>query len=122
MAPQLFLDIHAEQGGGSLFRIQQQEGASSFLYDHSTYDPDTGDIKVYKTPFPSFEAFWQELTKDREWHYKHPLYVHPEIREFIGEELKHVNWEIYPDRKWQESHQRQWKKVLSDPANYYGSS
>jgi subfamily B ATP-binding cassette protein MsbA len=26
---------------------------------------------------------------------------------------------VHPDKKWQESHQRQWKKVLDDPGTYY---
>jgi len=26
---------------------------------------------------------------------------------------------VHPNKKWQESHQRQWKKVLTDPGNYY---
>jgi hypothetical protein len=30
-----------------------------------------------------------------------------------------VDWSVHPDKKWQESHQRQWKKVLTDPDTYY---
>ena len=51
--------------------------------------------------------------------YLHPLFVHPELRDFIREQLKGVNWGVHPNKKWQESHQRQWKKVLTDPGNYY---
>jgi len=28
---------------------------------------------------------------------------------------------VQPNKKWQESHQRQWKKVLADPSSYYGN-
>jgi len=59
------------------------------------------------------------LLVDPEWYYRHPLYVHPEQREFVREALKRVNWGVHPDKKWQESHQRQWKKVLEDPGTYY---
>jgi hypothetical protein len=49
------------------------------------------------------------------------MFVHPEQREFVREALKNVDWNIYPDKKWQNSHQKQWKKVLSAPASYYGT-
>ncbi len=59
------------------------------------------------------------LTKDPQWYYRHPLFVHPEQRAFVREQLKTVNWDVHRDKKWQESHQRQWKKVLNDPGRYY---
>jgi hypothetical protein len=120
MPQELYFDISSEQSGGSLYRITDASGAVSFLYNHSTYNDDTDDIQVFKTPYPSFEAFWQDLTKNQEWFYLHPLFVHPEQRSFVQQQLQHVNWNIHPDKKWQESHQRQWKKVLVEaPDNYY---
>ena len=119
MRPELYFDISSSESGGSLYRMRDKEGHISFIYHHSTYDTYTDDIKVFQTSYPSFAAFWQELTKNRQWYYLHPLYVHPEQRAFIGEQLKGVNWEVQGDKKWQESHQRQWKKVLTDPSNYY---
>ncbi len=121
MAPirELYFDISSEQSGGSLFRIANENARPSFLYHHSTYNDEIDEIKVFETAYGDFSDFWRELTSNPEWYYLHPLFVHPEQRDFVKEQLKEVNWNIYPNRKWQESHQRQWKKVLSDPGNYY---
>jgi hypothetical protein len=118
MAKELYFDIHAEDSGGSLYRVMDGDEAS-FLYNHSKTDPVTGEVSVFDTWYVSFEAFWKVLTGDPEWYYRHPLFVHPEQREFLREQLKQVDWSIQPNKKWQESHQRQWTKVLSDPAGYY---
>lgn len=120
MPKELYFDISSENTGGSLFRIPEPNGEIAFLYNYSIADPKSGEVSVFDTWYVSFEAFWKVLTKDPEWYYLHPLFVHPDRREFVREALKKVNWAIYPDKKWQESHQRQWKKVLSDPTTYYG--
>lgn len=119
MKPELYFDIGSTESGGSLYRIQKEAGVQSFTYQHSTYDDDNDEIKVFETTFPSFEAYWQELIKNKEWFYLHPLYVHPEQRAFVKQQLEQVNWNVHPNKKWQESHQRQWKKVLTDPKDYY---
>ena len=116
---ELYFDISSEQSGGSLFRIVNENAPPTFLYHHSEYNDEKDEIKVFETIYKDFSDFWRQLTANQEWHYLHPLYVHPEQREFVQEQLRKVNWNIYPNRKWQESHQRQWKKVLSDPGNYY---
>ena len=115
---ELYFDISSAESGGTLFRIMKDE-QTSFYYNHSTYNDETTEVKVFETTYPDFAAFWKEITKDPEWFYLHPLFVHPEQREFVREQLKHVNWNIHPDKKWQDSHQRQWTKVLSDPGQYY---
>jgi hypothetical protein len=119
MRKELYFDISSTETGGSLFRITDNQGHLSFYYNHSTYDEEKDELKVFETDYIDFTAFWQELTKNPEWFYLHPLYVHPEQRDFVKEELAKVNWNIHPNKKWQESHQRQWTKVLTDPAGYY---
>ena len=119
MQPELYFDISSTKTGGSLYVFHISDGSLSFRYDHSTYDAYRDEISVFKTPYPSFEAFWQMLTQDPKWFYRHPLYVHPDIRVFIKAQLLNVNWKIQGDEKWQESHRRQWRKVLSDPTDYY---
>lgn len=119
MPQELYFDISSEQSGGSLYRVTGNDGAISFLYNHSTYNDRTDEVKVFNTPYASFNDFWQELTKNREWFYLHPMYVHPEQRAFVQEQLKGVNWQLHSNKKWQESHQRQWKKVLTDGPGYY---
>ncbi len=119
MGRELYIDISSENSGGSLYRITEETGIVSFLYEHSTYDDQRDEVKAFKTVYPDFAAFWKKLTTDPEWYYQHPLFVHPEQRDFIRRQLDRVNWSVHPDRKWQESHQRQWKKVLTDPGNYY---
>jgi hypothetical protein len=122
MRKELYFDISSTETGGSLFRITDNQGHLSFYYNHSTYDEEKDELKVFETDYIDFTAFWQELTKNPEWFYLHPLYVHPEQRDFVKEELAKVNWNIHPNKKWQESHQRQWTKVLTDPAGYYRKS
>lgn len=120
MAKELYFDLSDEDSGGSLYRIKQPDGVA-FLYNHSTIDPKTDEVTVFDTWYVSFEAFWKALSRDPEWYYRHPLFVHPDQRDFVREQLKKVDWTVHPDKKWQESHQRQWKKVLSDPEDYYRS-
>jgi len=119
MQKELYFDISSEEKGGSLFRIKKNDGTISFYYNHSTYDSNKDELKVFENYYDNFEAFWSEIKKNKEWFYLHPLFVHPEQREFVRNELKLVNWNIHPNKKWQDSHQRQWKKVLSDPSGYY---
>ncbi len=118
MKKELYFDISSAQSGGSLFRVEEQ-GKIYFLYSHSTYDDRKDELKVFETVFETFGAFWLYLSKDPEWFYLHPLFVHPEQRNFITEQLKQADWEVQAGKKWQESHQRQWKKVLHADDNYY---
>jgi hypothetical protein len=118
---ELYFDISSEKSGGSLYRIKDERENFSFLYEHSTYNDDIDEIKVFETTYPTFTAFWHMLTKDAEWFYQHPLYVHPEQRNFVRQQLQQVDWNLHPDKKWQESHQRQWKKVLESGNDYYRS-
>ena len=120
MPKELYFDISSEDSGGSLYRVPEANGETAFLYNYSVSDPVTGEVEVFDTWYTSFESFWKALIKDAKWYYRHPLFVHPEQRGFVQEELKRVNWGVHPNKKWQESHQRQWKKVLTDPAKYYG--
>jgi hypothetical protein len=115
---ELYFDISSEESGGSLYRVT--EGSSSmFIYNYNEYDDHTGDFRAGERSFLRFEDFWKYLTANPEWHYMHPLFVHVEQRDFIRSALQQVNWNIHPDVKWQASHQRQWKKVLTDPEDYY---
>jgi hypothetical protein len=119
MPQELYFDISSEQSGGSLYRVTGNNGEISFRYNHSTYNDNTDQVQVFNSTYPSFAEFWKEITKNAEWFYLHPLYVHPEQRAFVQEQLKSVNWDLHPNKKWQESHQRQWKKVLTDGPGYY---
>ncbi|HTR30342.1 MAG TPA: hypothetical protein VMH27_13800 [Puia sp.] len=119
MPKELYFDISSEQSGGSLYRVREAGGEVSFLYNYSISDAVTGEVQVFDTWYVSWEAFWKVLTADPAWYYLHPFFVHPEQREFVSEHLKRVNWGVHPDKKWQESHRRQWKKVLEDPGTYY---
>jgi len=118
MPKELYFDISSEDSGGSLYRVKEKDEVS-FLYNHSTYNDKTDEVSVFDTWYTSFEAFWKVLTSDPKWYYRHPMFVHPEQREFVRDQLKVVNWGVHPNKKWQESHQRQWKKVLNDPGTYY---
>jgi len=116
---ELYIDISNEEAGGSLYRITGEEGKTHFYYNHSTYNSDTDELKVFESNYPDFEAFWKYITSDKKWFYLHPLFIHPEQRDFIRQQLQGVDWSVAGDKKWQDSHQRQWKKVLGDPPQYY---
>lgn len=118
MEKEVYFDISDEQSGGTLYRVQRG-AAAHFEYEHSEYNDETGDIKVFHTNFPDFPAFWQSIKKNPQWYFLHPLFVHPEQRPFVRAELDGVDWSVSGDSKWQQSHQRQWTKVLSDPGQYY---
>ena len=49
MQKELYFDISAEESGGSLYRIKDDKGNYSFLYQHSTYDDDRDEIKIFET-------------------------------------------------------------------------
>ena len=119
MKKELYFDISNENAGGSLYRLTREDGSTGFTYQHSTYDEDKDEVKVFETPYPAFADWWRYLTTDRRWYYQHPLFVHPEVRTFVKEQLQKADWTVSGDKKWQESHQRQWKKVLEDGGSYY---
>jgi len=119
MKKELYLDIGNESVAGSLYRITRDDNTVYFFHHYSTYDSDSDETKFFEKDYPDFSSFWQMLLKDKNWFYQHPLFVHPDERDFIQEQLKQANWDVVPDKKWQDSHQRQWKKVLTDPGNYY---
>src|SRR6185437_6116375 len=100
MPKELYFDIHAEDSGGSLFRVREPDGGVAFLYNYSVANTKTGEAEVFDTWYVSFEAFWKALLKDPLWYYRHPLFVHPEQRTFVQQELKGVNWAVHPDKKW----------------------
>jgi hypothetical protein len=119
MKEELYFDISSEEKGGSLYRLRHPDNSTTFRYSHSRYIEHKDEIEVFETIYKSFGEFWAMLTRNKEWFYLHPLFVHPEQREFVEQALEGANWEIYPDRKWQLSHQRQWEKVLNAPPGYY---
>ena len=119
MQKELYFDISNESAGGSLFRITGDDGHTSFYYQHSTYDSDKDEMKVFESNYPDFAAWWKELKAGKHWFYNHPLFVHPDIRPLVKEELQQADWNVSPNKKWQESHQRQWKKVLEGGVSYY---
>ena len=105
MPKELYFDISSEESGGSLYRISEGNGEVHFHFHYSTYDSDKDEVQVFDTVYIDFGAFWKVLTKDPRWFYLHPLFVHPEQREFVRDRLKAVDWNVHPNKKWQESHQ-----------------
>jgi hypothetical protein len=119
MQKELYFDISSEKRGGSLYRMTENDGSAHYLYQFSDYNDDTGELAVQEKTFQDFASFWIYLTADPEWFYQHPLFVHPEQRPWVSGQLAGVNWDIHPNAKWQESHRRQWKKVLEAGPGYY---
>ncbi len=120
MDKDLYFDIVSDEWAGGLYRLIT-ESKVSFYYHHSLSDleDDNNKTTVSETNYPTFAAFWKQFTTNNRWFTFHPLYIHPEQRKFIKEELGKVNWKLIADEKWRDMYQRQWNKVLNNPVEYY---
>src|SRR3982751_2401015 len=98
---ELYIDISNEEAGGSLYKITAADGKSHFFYSHSTYNSDTDELQVFDAVYPDFAAFWAYITGNKRWVYLHPLFIHPEQRAFVKQQLQAVNWAVEGDKKWQ---------------------
>ncbi len=54
MNKELYIDISNEDAGGSLYKMTDTDGKSYFYYNHSTYNSDTDELKVFETNYPNF--------------------------------------------------------------------
>ncbi len=121
MNKELYFDIVSDEWAGGLYRLTTEAGITNFYYHHSLSDleSDNNNTTVSETNYPGFAAFWKQFTTSNRWFTFHPLYIHPDQRRFIQEELGKVNWKLVADEKWRDMYQRQWNKVLNNPAEYY---
>ena len=121
MNKELYFDIVSDEWAGGLYRITIEPEVTCFYYHHSWSDLESDDNKttVTETNYQGFADFWKQLTTNNRWFTFHPLYIHPEQRQFIKEALKKINWKLIADEKWRGMYQRQWNKVLNDPVEYY---
>ena len=115
----LYFDIVSDEGAGALTLLISDDGKRSFHYHYSASDLEYEKVVNKENMFVSFMEFWQFFTRDQKWFLLHPLYIHPEQRDFVRQQLKKVNWNIVEDEKWQDMYQRQWNKALTGPAEYY---
>ena len=84
MAKELYIDISNEDAGGSLYRVTADDGRVHFYYNHSTYDSDKDELKVFETNYNSFAEFWTYIKGNKQWYYLHPLFIHPEQRDTVA--------------------------------------
>src|SRR5690349_1102270 len=101
MQKTLYFDIVSDEGAGALTLITPADGKRSFHYHHSESDLEYEKIVNREHTFDSFAEFWKFFIRDQKWFLLHPLYIHPEQRNFIRQQLKKVNWNIVEDEKWQ---------------------
>ncbi len=57
MPKELYFDISSEDSGGSLYRVTDSAKGKPFYYNHSTYDDDKDEMKVFETWYPDFWLF-----------------------------------------------------------------
>jgi hypothetical protein len=122
MTKELYFDIVSDEWAGGLYRIVSESGKLSFYYHHSLSDLEDDEhhkTRITETDYNDFASFWKTFILTPRWFTLHPLYIHPDQRPFIKEELRKVSWNTVADEKWREMYQRQWNKVLSSPAEYY---
>jgi hypothetical protein len=115
MEKELYFDIVSDEWAGGLYKITDR----GFYYHHTSTDLETDKTTNSTTDYENFHSFWTDFTRNKRWFTLHPLYIHPEQRQFVKEELKKVNWNVVADDKWRTMYQHQWNKVLNNPAEYY---
>lgn len=119
MNKELYFDIVSEEGAGALYYITTNDGKKNFYYHYCSSDLETGDAENTETDFLNFIDFWKYFIADKNWFCLHPLYIHPELRAFIKQQLNNISWRLVTDDQWRVMYQRQWNKVLNNPAEYY---
>lgn len=113
---QLIFEVHADAAS---FTVYQEHATNQIVVEEVKFDEFSELVDKDKTTFPDFYSYWKIFSQKPNWHYYHPLFIDVQYRELVREALETVDWNIFPDIKWQQSHQKQWDKVLSDPADYY---
>lgn len=101
------------------YTVYQEGMTQKVLVEEALFDEDSNLLQVESSSFPDFYSFWKVFLQKENWHYFHPLFIATTCRPLIKEALEKVNWNVHPDIKWQQSHQKQWDKVLADPGKYY---
>ena len=119
MQKTLYFDIVSDESAGALTLLTSEDGNRSFHYHESASDLEYEKTINKEDTFVSFAEFWKFFTRDPKWFLLHPLFIHPDQRDFVRQQLKKVNWNIVEDEKWQNMYQRQWNKALTGPAQYY---
>ena len=115
----LYFDIVSDEGAGALYLVESDTGEKHFYYHYTSSDLENDKTASSSTNYSSFADFWPVFKRNNRWFTLHPLYIHPWHRPFIKEELGKVNWNVIADEKWRIMYQRQWNKVLNNPAEYY---
>ncbi|MEJ7768300.1 MAG: hypothetical protein WKF89_10855 [Chitinophagaceae bacterium] len=119
MEKELYFDIASEIGAGALYLITSNDNNKSFYYHYCSSDLETDRVENTESNYADFTDFWKHFISDKNWHCLHPLYIHPELRIFIKQQLDNISWRIVKDDHWRVMYQRQWNKVLNNPAEYY---
>lgn len=119
MQKELYFDVVSEEGAGGLYRLRGNNDGARFTYHYSSADLETDKVITSETSFDEFAGFWNFFVADPLWFCLHPLYIHPDQRAFVKQQLAKIDWNIVRDEKWREMYQRQWNKVLTNPAAYY---
>ena len=119
MQKELYFDIVSEEGAGALYCITASDGNTNFYYHYCASDLDSDRTETKESDFKDFTDFWKDFASDKKWFCLHPLYIHPELRPFIKQQLDNISWRLVTDDHWRIMYQRQWNKVLNNPAEYY---
>lgn len=113
---QLIFEAHADS---SSYTVYQEHASNQILVEEVTFNEFSDIVDKKKDYYPDFFSYWKEFSQKPNWHFFHPLFIAPDYRSLVQDALEKVDWNIFPDVKWQQSHQKQWEKVLSDPEKYY---
>lgn len=113
---QLIFEVHADAAS---YTVYQENATNTIIVEEVKFDEFSEIVDKEKLSFSDFNSYWKVFTQKTNWHYFHPLFIAVEYRDMVKAALEDVDWNIFPDIKWQQSHQKQWDKVLTDPANYY---
>ena len=82
-----------EGGGSDVFRITEN-GKDRIVQRYSYMDFDANDDEIWhqgENQFESFEAYWKEATKDKNWFRGHLVFIHNECKPLIRKSIEAID-------------------------------
>lgn len=92
--PEVFFVYGCEGGGETLYRQKNEHGEYFYYTEGSSggiLDEEEDPFIKWNESFEDFAAFWHHFIKEGGWFYLTPIFVHREIRAFVGEQLNHLS-------------------------------
>ena len=107
-----FFQYGTEGGGETLYRHNKDGEIIFYTEGRSGGILDEEEIKKWKHDYKDFNHFWNSyFTQLGNWYYFHPVFIHPDIRDFIKAALQKIQHDSFYKRNAKHS----WQKALNPP-------